>query len=407
MLKHFVSLRSFLKTTIRIPNSNRTATKKIITAPSSHISMTVLQSKLQAALWGFFSGDALSAPTHWYYGGVRQVQADYGSLDDYVSPKQELPGSILNKSNTNGGGRGRFSKTNGISIIGDVINHGKWDLWNPRKSTHYHATLQAGENTLEASLARVLMKSIVSNNGKFHQDHFRKAYMDFMTTPGSHNDTYASTCHRMFFANWKFYGKDPIDCPDNDGHNVDTIDGLILPTITALAYSTNPNREEAYEAIQQTIAVTRNSRSLEQMSKPLADLIWDVLKNDGQENETLRTSFNKAAKSMGLPKPRISRQDGISACYLHSSLPPLFDMMLKYATSIPNDVWTGVLANANAGGENVHRGSILGAILGGAATMENIPTTKMIDGLYHKDELTKEIDAFVACIMKKGRVHEL
>lgn len=83
----------------------------------------------------------------------------------------------------------------------------------------YHATLQAGENTLEASLARLLMKSIVANDGKFNQEHFRDAYIKFMTTPGSHNDTYASTCHRMFFANMIFKKRDPKDCPDNDGHN--------------------------------------------------------------------------------------------------------------------------------------------------------------------------------------------
>lgn len=41
----------------------------------------------------------------------------------------------------------------------------------------------------------------------------------FMTTPGSHNDVYAGTCHRMFFANF-VDGKDPKKCADNDGHNV-------------------------------------------------------------------------------------------------------------------------------------------------------------------------------------------
>ena len=40
--------------------------------------------------------------------------------------------------------------------------------------------------------------------------------MQFMQTPGSHNDTYASTCHRMFFANL-VNGKPPEQCADNDG----------------------------------------------------------------------------------------------------------------------------------------------------------------------------------------------
>ena len=125
----------------------------------------------------------------------------------------------MNKSNVNGGGRGSFSKRDGISIIGDIINHGKRDYWNPKRQIHYHATLQAGENTLEAQLVRVLMKSVVDSGGEFSKDNFRNTYMDFMMKPGSHNDTYASTCHRMFFANLVFRKRLPEDCPDNDHHN--------------------------------------------------------------------------------------------------------------------------------------------------------------------------------------------
>jgi hypothetical protein len=48
-----------------------------------------------------------------------------------------------------------------------------------------------------------------------------------MTRPGSHNDTYAATAHRMFFKNLE-EGKSPETCPDNDGHNVDSIDALTV-----------------------------------------------------------------------------------------------------------------------------------------------------------------------------------
>lgn len=188
-----------------------------MTSSTSHI----LESRLRAALWGLFSGDALAAPTHWFYGGERQVASEYGGLlTGYTKPNENLYGSIMNKSNVNGGGRGMFGKGAGnISIIGDVINHGKREYWDPRRQVHYHATLQAGENTLEAQLVRVLMKSIVANDGIFDSNHFRDAYIQFMTTPNSHNDTYASTCHRMFFANLVFKKLPPKDCPDNDGHN--------------------------------------------------------------------------------------------------------------------------------------------------------------------------------------------
>lgn len=148
---------------------------------------------------------------------------------DYTKPKTQLRGSILNKSDVNGGGRasrGLFNtkrRNVDVSIIGDIINHGKKDYWDPNKSIHYHATLQRGENTLEAQLARALMKTIVANNGRFREDDWRVAYVRFMTMPGSHNDTYASTCHRMFFANMFFHSLPAKDCPDNDGHNVDTM----------------------------------------------------------------------------------------------------------------------------------------------------------------------------------------
>lgn len=168
----------------------------------------------------------MAAPTHWYYGGLRQIISDYGhEITDYTKPNRYLAGSILNKSDLNGGGRSGWSggTSQKVSIVGDVINHGKQDLWSPSQSIHYHATLQQGENTLEVQLARVLMKSIVQNGGKFNADHFRTKYVEFMTTPNSHNDTYASTCHRMFFANMIYRQLPPEKCPDNDHHNVDTV----------------------------------------------------------------------------------------------------------------------------------------------------------------------------------------
>jgi len=85
------------------------------------------------------------------------------------------------------------------------------------------------------------MKSIVANKGVFDADYFRDAYITFLTTPGTHNDTYASTCHRMFFSNLVHEKREPKDCPDDDGHNVEAIDGLVLPTIVALAVGAKSN----------------------------------------------------------------------------------------------------------------------------------------------------------------------
>lgn len=388
----------------------------------------MMESRLRGALWSFFSGDALAAPSHWYYGGASQIAADYGApITDYTKPKLELRGSILNKSDINGGGRGSFSKS-GISVIGDIINHGKKDYWSPNKSIHYHATLQKGENTLEAQLARVLMKSIVANGGTFNADHFRNAYIEFMTTPGSHNDTYASTCHRMFFKNLKILNLPPKDCPDNDHHNVDTIDGLVLPTIAAMTAS---SKEEAGEIAASTAAVTRKSSQLEGASRAWGQLVYNSLHEEKDKN--MGAHLTECAKEVGLqraPSSRgadqmtyvqsccivplccvlVLRTDAnlavnspilysyfCSACYLSSSFPPTLDSLAKY---IPKrDAWTGLIANANVGGENVHRGSILGAVLGARAGYDRLPP-RLASGLYEKDDLDKEIDEFVNAILR-------
>jgi ADP-ribosylglycohydrolase len=56
------------------------------------------------------------------------------------------------------------------------------------------------------------------------------------------------------------------------------------------------------------------------------------------------------------------------------------------------------VANANVGGENVHRGSILGAILGARAGYDRLPP-RLVDGLYDKANLAKEIDDFIQVVM--------
>eukprot|EP00535_Pseudo-nitzschia_heimii_P006336 CAMPEP_0197189216 /NCGR_PEP_ID=MMETSP1423-20130617/19373_1 /TAXON_ID=476441 /ORGANISM="Pseudo-nitzschia heimii, Strain UNC1101" /LENGTH=394 /DNA_ID=CAMNT_0042641271 /DNA_START=344 /DNA_END=1528 /DNA_ORIENTATION=+ len=377
-----------------------------------------LEDRLKRALWSFFAGDALSSPTHWYYGGKSQIVSEYGHpIQDYTKPNRHLSGSILNKSDPNGGGRaksaffgGGGAATKDVTIIGDVINHGKLPFWSPGKSYHYHLTLQKGELTLEASLARVLMKSIVANNGRFDADHFRTAYVEFMQTPGSHNDTYASTCHRMFFANLIFRKIDPKDCPDNDQHNVDTIDGLVLPTIAALANLGSGVGESSASATA-CAGVTRRSSVLGEVAGLWSKVVLAAFGDDERDESSSSSSCLSDALSAFAeqtirrrPNARVKESSTMSACYLGQSLPGLVDMVAKYSDGSSNRaggerVWEGLLANANVGGENVHRGSIMGAVLGARAS-DPLPA-KLIDGLYAKDDLEREIDAFVKAVLTR------
>eukprot|EP00928_Gymnodinium_smaydae_P096354 TRINITY_DN8494_c0_g2_i1.p1 TRINITY_DN8494_c0_g2~~TRINITY_DN8494_c0_g2_i1.p1 ORF type:complete len:274 (-),score=58.73 TRINITY_DN8494_c0_g2_i1:317-1138(-) len=242
-------------------------------AAAAAAAQTTMSDRIGGALWGLFIGDALAMPTHWFYGGERQVRGTYGgAIKGYVQPVKELPGSIMNLSNTGGGGRGSDSG----DIIGAVINHGKKQFWTARGSYHYHCTLAAGENTLEAQLVRLVCKSIAAAGGNFSASDVRDRYVKFMQTPGSHNDCYASTCHRMFFANLK-RGVAPEKCPDNDGHNVDTIDGIAMTVPVALAMASRKSPVEVQQQAASCAGITRCSRPLESYVAQYSDILRQIL----------------------------------------------------------------------------------------------------------------------------------
>ncbi len=96
-----------------------------------------------------------------------------------------------------------------------------------------------------------------------------------MRTPGSHNDTYASTAHRMFFAN-VVKGVPPEECQDNDGHNSDSIDALTLVIPIILKFSDEP-KEVLYKRAIDMINVTRRTKALDKYAMALTDIMVDVL----------------------------------------------------------------------------------------------------------------------------------
>jgi ADP-ribosyl-[dinitrogen reductase] hydrolase len=351
------------------------------TAPTSVSSCTATPlDRKKAALLGLYIADAVASPVHWYY-DTRALKRDYGTISGYVKPKEKLEGSILNLSNTGGGGRGSDQG----SIIGDVINHGKKQYWLRGGNYHYHFGLDAGENTLEGQLTRLLVRTMAAKGDAFTFDDFRDAYITFMRTPGSHNDTYASTAHRMFFANL-VKGVAPKDCADNDGHNTDAIDALTLTIPVILKYSDTIPKTELYAKVKACIAVTRRTRALDRHAQALTDIMLEVLagKDLRRTIETVAQEyFDGSVHNMVAS----SRDDPVVACYIDSSFPALLHFAYKYSDSPER----AVLANANAGGENVARGSILGAIMGAAHGTEGWPSwTK--DGLKAKVEINSEID---------------
>merc|ERR1719242_622106 len=170
------------------------------------ISDAVKKSKAET-LWGLFVADAIAMPVHWFY-NPDDIVTEYGNwLTGYIAPNQKHPSSILRLSAVDGSGRGSTSSSN--SLIGSVILHDKLKYWNGSSSNnHYHQGMQAGDNTLNCVMVLHEIQTMNRVDRELTQPErdVREAvltdYVSFMTTPASHNDTYAESFHRSFFKDW-------------------------------------------------------------------------------------------------------------------------------------------------------------------------------------------------------------
>jgi len=336
----------------------------------------MLADRVAGALWGMFIADALAMPVHWFYGGNAQIRAMFGkNISAYEKPPQSFPGSIMALSDTGGAGRGSSDG----DIIGTVINHGKKKFW--QGSYHYHCTLPAGGTTLEGEMARLAMRSMTQGTG-FDLDRMQADYVQFMTKPGSHSDAYASSYHRMFFAR-RAQGFALRDCPSNDGHNVDAIDGLIIPTVVMLGGVSAPEPTTRVVA-QQSVLVTRKSAMVETYVGELSLMLRAVLNGQTAAEAAQDASRRVFGRAISTWQP-----DPVVACYIEPNFKSLLLLAAKY---------TGfegcLIANANAGGENVHRGIVLGALLGAQTGASGIPDS-LKKGLARYADLESEINAFV------------
>ena len=339
-----------------------------------------LADRVAGALWGMLIADAIAMPVHWFYGGAAQIIRAFGKpVSGYRSPlsaKGSFPESIMALSSTGGAGRGGTSDGD---IIGSVINHGKKQYWERGGGYHYHCTLQKGENTLEGEMARLAIRSMTTG---FNLDRMQNEYVEFMTRPGAHNDAYASSYHRMFFQN-RAAGKPLRDCPSNDGHNVDAIDGLVIPAVVLLGGAAR-DEADVLTTAQESVRVTRASVLVEQFVGQLSVMLRAVI--SGQR--AAEAAQAAAVRLMG-SKLDVQTPDPVVACYIDQSFASLLLLLAKYP-----GFEEAILANANAGGENVHRGLVLGALLGAQVGASGIPEG-LKAGLHHRAAIEAEIEAFV------------
>jgi ADP-ribosylglycohydrolase len=78
------------------------------------------------------------------------------------------------------------------------------------------------------------------------------------------------------------------------------------------------------------------------------------------------------------------------ACYIEDSFPSVLYLAARYN----QDFEAALIANANAGGDNCHRGAVLGALLGAWLGYDAIPL-RWRQGLVAGPAAEQEIDQFI------------
>jgi ADP-ribosylglycohydrolase len=305
--------------------------------------MTELEERKRRCLLGALLGDALAMPVHWYYDRAALAR-DYGTVSELVAPKNPHADSILWRSS--------YSAPN---AKGEIL-HDQAEFWG-RRGVHYHQFLRAGENTLNMQLALELLASLRERSG-YDRDDYTRRYIDFMTTPGSHRDTYVEECHRNFFTKYA-RGKKPEDCGGEDIH----IGGLAHVPVLAVWYAND--EPAALAAVREQVRVTHRGELVETAARDLTKMLVAIL-NGAPVRQSIEEFGNgwvgrkKLEAWAARPDEEVIGAVLSPACYLEDSFPASLFLAWKYADSLES----ALVANANLGGDNCHRGIVVGALVG-------------------------------------------
>lgn len=333
-----------------------------------------MSDSLHGMAWGSFIGDALAMPVHWYYDRAA-LHRDYGIVRDYVPPRNPHPGSILWRS-----------EYTALNARGEIL-HDQAEYWG-RRDIHYHQFLRAGENTLNLQLAKMLMESLVAR-GSYEPDGYLQRYTEFMLTPGQHRDTYVEECHRKFFTAYA-RGTAPRKCAGSDIH----IGGLAHVGILCAFLASDAKAARA--AVREHITLTHRSDEVLAAGDALAQILCDTAAGGDLRTAIFQHgadwfSKRKAEQWSREPDEVVIGLRVSPACYIADAFPASLYLAWKYA----GDFESGVIANANVGGDNCHRGAVVGALLGAAVGESGIPP-RFIGELHGTGPLRAQIESLAA-----------
>lgn len=356
--------------------------------------------RARAGLRSLYVGDSLAMPVHWYY-NPRDIFSDFpGGIQQLEHAPQRHPSSIMSLHSTAGGGRRKRATNQDREIVGEVILKGKRGYWGGANQ-HYHQGMQAGENTLNAHCARLVTRVLAAAGGRYERQRFLEEYIGFMTTEEpQHPDTYAESFHRGFFANLES-GKPPDRCGAVT-HDTASVGGLVMLAPLAIGLLVHGNALEHVQRIcREHLLLTHPDDFLAGIGDAFVELVSGLLSRS-EDTAPRQLIADAAQRSMGINVAGLVARAGSdsevvgrrysTACYITDSWPSILYLAYKYAENLQ----AALLANTNLGGDNVHRGSVLGVLLG-------LATGRTVDRFFYGLVDHQAIDAEITRLIRSPK----
>lgn len=364
--------------------------------------------RIEGSLWGYFIADALAMPVHWYY-NQEDIKKDYGNITTYQKPKRHHPHNFTT-----------FPANEPVpddkAIVGKVILKGKEVYWNQNPPIHVHALLDAGENTLDAQLMKIQLKTMIQAKEKisvYDREAFLQGYVEFMTTEDSHKDIYAESFHRHFFVNYD-QGKDPHHCQSEETHDTASIYGLTWVPPAAFTsiidfFKMKAVKEYSEGTIPEGIVgasmrVARQQMQILQRGTIMpkyAEIFAAILVTTLVGVDVREAIDAIAAPELGIDFAELSKksEEEVAKMYsLECGVQEAFPLSLYFVYKYADDIKGGFLANANMGGSNVGRAAVIGPLLGAQKKALSLEE-HLIRGLKDNKELHKLIDTFAGLVL--------
>ena len=353
-----------------------------------------LTARVSAALKNAFIADALAMPVHWYYNPADIYKAFAGGIQQFEDAPAYHPSSIMSLHSTRQGGRAASSNTNRKDIVGDVILKGKRQFWTGANQ-HYHQGMTAGENTLNAHCARLVLRCASTG---YERDAFLEEYIALMCADEpAHPDTYAESYHRGFFANL-VSGKPAHECGAVT-HDTASVGGLVTVGPLALVCALKGETLENIQILSRKhLALTHPSDELATVCDFYVELLYRLLYRSSESAQDIVSDIAKRSAHLSLASLVAKQKSDIevvgrqfsSACYISGSWPSVLYFAYRYVGSAEK----ALIANTNVGGDNVHRGFVLGTIMG---LIEEAPINTLYQQLADAQAIDAEIQ--VACAL--------